>query len=189
MKTHYFKSANEWKKWLSENHSTETELWLVYYKKHTKQPSIPYDDSVKIALCWGWIDGLVKKLDDVSYARRFTPRRNNSVWSESNKKRVTELIKSGKIQKPGLEKIEIAKQNGSWNKVIKVPEIDTSMDNEFQEVLLKNKLAHTYFYSLSKTNQNQFLIWINMGKRKETREKRITESLKLLNTGKKLGLK
>ncbi|WP_346859131.1 YdeI/OmpD-associated family protein [uncultured Draconibacterium sp.] len=189
MKTHYFKSAKEWKQWLQTNHSTESELWLVYYKKHTKQPSIPYDDSVKIALCWGWIDGLVKKLDDVSYARRFTPRRNNSLWSESNKKRVAELLKEGKMEPAGLKLIEAARKNGNWEKVVQPPEIDTSLSAEFNSALSKNSEAKAFFESLAANHKNQFVIWINMAKRDETKEKRIKESIDLLANRKKLGLK
>jgi uncharacterized protein YdeI (YjbR/CyaY-like superfamily) len=79
MKTQYFKTIAEWEKWLTNNYDKEKELWLVYYKKHTHKTSIAYDDSVKVALCYGWIDGLVKRIDEEKYARRFTPRKENSV--------------------------------------------------------------------------------------------------------------
>jgi len=189
MKKGYFRNTDEWELWLQKNHKTETELWLVYYKKHTNKTGILYDDSVKVALCYGWIDGLVKKLDEESYARRFTPQKDKSVWSESNKKRVNELIKAGKMRDAGLHKVQAAKQNGEWTKVVKAPELDTTLSGEFRTALQNNPPAKTCFESFTKAQQNQFAIWINLAKRTETKEKRINESIQLLSEGKKLGVK
>ncbi len=83
----YIRNRQEWREWLEKNHSITKKVWLVYYKTHTGKPSIPYDDSVEEAICFGWIDGIIKKLDDEKFARKFMPRRKNSHWSESNKKR------------------------------------------------------------------------------------------------------
>jgi len=92
MKLLYVKTAQEWRKWLSHNHDTETEVWLVFFKKETGEPSLQYESSVEEALCFGWIDSIIKKLDDNRYVRKFTPRKNSSKWSELNKKRVARLI-------------------------------------------------------------------------------------------------
>nr|WP_321353667.1 YdeI/OmpD-associated family protein [uncultured Draconibacterium sp.] len=189
MKKKYFKNSREWEIWLAENHNKEKELWLVYYKKHTGKPCIAYNDSVKTALCYGWIDGLVKRIDDECYARKFTPRNARSLWSESNKKRIAELLKEGKIKPPGLKLIEAAKKNGNWDKVIQPPKVNTNPSAEFKSALTKNPEANTYFESLAANHKNQFIIWINMAKRDETKEKRIKESIELLKSKKKLGLK
>ncbi|WP_346855859.1 YdeI/OmpD-associated family protein [uncultured Draconibacterium sp.] len=189
MKKHSFSNTQEWEQWLQNFHSTESELWLVYYKKHTEKPCISYDDSVKTALCYGWIDGLVKRIDDECYARKFTPRNPKSLWSESNKKRVAELLKEGKMEPAGLKLIEAAKKNGNWEKVVQPPEIDTTLSAEFKSALSKNAEAKTFFESLAGNHKNQFNMWINLAKRIETKQKRIRESIRLLESKQKLGLK
>ena len=189
MKTQYFETNQDWEDWLENNYDKEPELWFVYYKKHTKKPGVSYDDSVKIALCYGWIDGLVKKLDDDSYARKFTPRKDKSVWSESNKKRVEELIEAGKMKKSGLEKVEFAKQNGIWDQVISPPVIDLSLPEELKQAFKMNNQAAAFFESLAKSHKKEYLLWIKTAKRPETRERRVNETIKMLNEGKKLGPK
>lgn len=189
MNTRYFKSDLEWENWLQQNHAKETELWLVYYKKHTGKPGIAYEDSVKTALCYGWIDSLIKKLDDDSYARKFSPRKENSLWSESNKKRIAELMKTGRMQAPGLKLVEAAKQKGNWDKVIVPPKIDLTVPEDFKAVLKKYPHAAQFFEELPKSHKKQYLIWIKMAKRTETRERRIKKSIEMLLEKKKLGLK
>lgn len=170
MKKLYFENGTKWEYWLEKNHAIETELWLIYYKKHTKKPTIPYDDSVRIALCYGWIDSLVKRLDEECYARKFSPRKDKSVWSESNKKRVAELIKTGKMRPAGMQKVEAAKQHGKWNTVVQPPIIDTSISTDFQKSLNENPFAQKYFHSLTSSQQKQFNLWINVAKRAETKQ-------------------
>ncbi len=182
----YFETANEWEKWLAINHKKEPELWLVYYKKNTGKPCIAYDDSVKIALCYGWIDGLVNRIDEKRYARRFTPRKKNSVWSESNKKRVAELLKAGKMKTAGMCLVEAAKQNGKWKRLEEKAEINNKLTVAFKTELKKNPKAGAFFDTLTQSQQKHFIVWINMAKRDATREKRISESIQLLSSGKKL---
>jgi len=95
MKTLEIKNRGEWRAWLAENHDRESEIWLVYYKKATGIPGIEYKDSLDEALCFGWVDSLIKKIDEQKYARKFTPRKDESQWSLVNKKRVEELIRDG----------------------------------------------------------------------------------------------
>ena len=96
--TFYAKTRKEWRTWLEKNHDSKKEIWLIYYKKHTGKPNVPYDESVEEALCFGWIDGILKRIDDERYARRFTPRRKGSIWAPSNVERVANMIKEGKQQ-------------------------------------------------------------------------------------------
>ena len=112
----YVMNREDWRAWLEQNHATEKEVWLLYYKKHTGKPTIPYDDAVEEALCFGWIDSLVKRIDDEKYTQKFTPRKNRSVWSESNKKRAKRTIKLGRMTGAGLHKIRAAKKSGEWYK-------------------------------------------------------------------------
>ncbi|WP_303925051.1 YdeI family protein [Draconibacterium sediminis] len=189
MQKKYFRSNSEWEKWLEQNHDKEKELFLLYYKKHTGKPCISYDDSVKTALCYGWIDGLINRIDDECYTRRFTPRNAKSIWSESNKKRVAELLKEGKMKPQGLKLVEAAKQNGNWKKGYSHLKISHTVSDQFKTALNQNPEAKVFFESLATNHKNQFTTWINMAKRDETKEKRISESIQLLKSGKKLGLK
>ncbi len=105
-KTLYAKNRKQWRSWLAKNHRTAPEIWLVYYKKHTGKPRIPYNDAVEEALCYGWIDSTVKAIDKDRTAQRFSPRRANSALSETNKERVRRLIAAKKMTRFGLERIK-----------------------------------------------------------------------------------
>jgi uncharacterized protein YdeI (YjbR/CyaY-like superfamily) len=104
-RTLYITNRKAWRAWLTKNHAREKEIWLIYYKKHTGKPRIPYDDAVEEALCYGWIDSIIKRVDDERTAQRFSPRRPKSFLSETNKERVRRLIKARKMTRFGLEKI------------------------------------------------------------------------------------
>jgi uncharacterized protein YdeI (YjbR/CyaY-like superfamily) len=108
MKKHLFNDRDEWRAWLEEQHQTESEVWLIYYKKHTGKQSIRYEDAVEEALCFGWIDSKVKRIDEEKYMQRYTPRKELSNWSESDKNRVRKLIENGLMTQAGLEVVEIA---------------------------------------------------------------------------------
>ncbi len=188
MKQLYFKTSQEWREWLANNNDKETEIWLIFFKKDTGKPSMEYESSVEEALCFGWIDSIIKKIDESKYARKFTPRKDNSNWSEANKKRVERLINNQRMTDIGLVKIETAKQNGQWDKPDR-PDISFDIPEEFKKALDKNNEAKEYFEQLALTYRKQFIGWIVVTKRPETKEKRINESIKLLAKGQKLGLK
>ena len=175
--------------WLKAKHDRETEVWLIYYKKETGQSCVEYRASVEEALCFGWIDSLIKRLDETKYARKFTPRKVRSQWSPSNKKRVAQLIKKELMTEQGLQKVKAAKKSGKWDNPAQKPELTFEMPSEFAEALRNNKRAEETFSMLSPTYQKQYLGWIEVAKRPETRERRIKESIRLLADGKKLGLK
>ena len=105
-KTLYVKNREEWRKWLSENYLKETEIWIVYFRKASGKPTIPYDEAVEEALCFGWIDSTEKRIDSEKFAGRFTPRRDKSNLSESNRIRAMRLIAEGKMTEFGLSKIK-----------------------------------------------------------------------------------
>ena len=107
MKKHLFNDRDEWRAWLEEHHQSESEVWLIYYKGHTGKKSIRYEEAVEEALCFGWIDSKVKRIDEEKYMQRYTQRNELSNWSESNKKRVKKLIAKGLMTQAGLEKVEI----------------------------------------------------------------------------------
>ena len=188
MKQLYIKSRAEWRDWLSGKHDKESEVWLVFFRKGTRRVSIDYDASVEEALCFGWIDSIIKKLDETRYARKYTPRKDNSRWSALNKKRVEKMKKKGQMTEFGEQKIKAAKRLGNWNNIT-MPQLSFKMDAEFEDALGRNPKARIYFESLAQTYQKQYMGWIEVAKRPETKKKRIKESIFLLEKGEKLGLK
>lgn len=187
LKSKYFKNWKKWRTWLSKNHSSEKEIWVIYYKKHTKKPTISYHEAVEHALCYGWIDSTVKRLDDERYRQKFTPRNKKSVWSDLNRKRVEKLILEKKMTKFGLEKINAAKDNGMWYKKYKVYKVNT-IPTEFKSELKLNKLAKNNFDKMPKSQKNHFINWISAAKKEETRIRRSKKAIKLLKKNLKLGM-
>lgn len=185
----YIKTNSKWRNWLKKNHKKSNGIWLIYYKKETGKPSLDYNDTVEEAICFGWIDSLVKKIDKSRYARKFTPRNAKSLWSEPNKRRVKKVIKEGRMTKFGMEKISAAKRNGTWSKKIETPKISYDEPKDFILALNKSKKARENFEMFPPSHKKRYYMWINIAKRKETREKRIQESVKLLSKNLKLGLK
>src|SRR5579872_2165348 len=107
LKTLYLTNREEWRAWLAKHHAAETEVWLIYYKKQTAKPRIPYEHAVEEALCFGWIDSIVRRIDDERFAQKFTPRRDRTKWSLSNKQRMQILIREGRMTQAGLAKIDL----------------------------------------------------------------------------------
>ena len=184
----YVTSRDDWRLWLRRNHNVAKEVWLIYYRKQTGKPSIPYDDSVEEALCFGWIDSIIKKIDDEKFARKFTPRKAKSRWSESNKKRVRKMITEGMMTEEGLAKIREAKESGEWLKTTparKEPVIPPYM----KEALKKHRKALENFNNLAKSYRRQYIGWITSAKREETRRRRLDEAIRLLEKSEKLRMK
>ncbi len=189
MKKIYLKYKEDWRTWLKANHKKSKEVWLVFNKKETGLPSIPYEDAVEQALCFGWIDSLIKKLNQNQYARKFTPRREDSKWSASNKKRVEKMIESGMMTSHGMSLVKAAKRIGTWDEPIKKPNLDFKIHPEFSSAIQANPDAQENYANLTPTHQKQYITWIGVAKRVDTKRKRIKESINLLAQGKKLGLR
>ncbi|MBU0528607.1 hypothetical protein KKF86_02470 [bacterium] len=112
-----FKDRNEWRSWLENNHDKEDQIWLIYYNKHVNKNSVAQPHAVEEALCYGRIDSIVKRIDEERYMQKYIPRNEKSIWSDTNKKRFTELEKNGKMTEAGMKKVRAAKKNGYWNKI------------------------------------------------------------------------
>ena len=188
MKQLYVTNRDKWRDWLSQYYATESGIWLVFYKKETSKPTIAYEAAVEEALCFGWIDSIIKKIDAEKYVRKFTPRKDKSNWSELNKKRARKMIKEGRMTDTGLAKIKAAKKSGLWGQTGR-PQISFDMPSEFARALDKNKKAKENFEKLAPSYRKHYIGWIQAAKRDETKEKRIRESIFLLAKGKRLGLK
>lgn len=172
-----FADRGEWRKWLDQHHKSKSEAWLIFYKKGTEKEFIKYEQAVEEALCFGWIDSQVKKIDEERYMQRYTPRKDDSNWSQSNKKRAAKLIESGLMTPAGLEKIEIAKRNGSWTRLDDI-EIDILVPEDLEKALADNPQAMENFENYAPSQKKQYLWWLKSAKREETRQKRIREIVK-----------
>lgn len=188
MKQLYVTNRDKWRDWLSQHYAKENGIWLVFYKKGTSKPTIDYETAVEEALCFGWIDSIIKKIDAEKYVRKFTPRKDKSYWSELNKKRAGKMIKEGRMTDVGLAKIKAAKKSGLWGQTGR-PNISFDMPSEFASALDKNKKAKEHFEKLAPSYRKHYIGWIQAAKRDETKKKRIRESVFLLAKGKRLGLK
>jgi uncharacterized protein YdeI (YjbR/CyaY-like superfamily) len=187
MKSIYFKTPQEWRTWLQSNHDKETGVWLIFLKKDTR-PSLDYESAVEEALCFGWIDSIIKKIDESRFARKFTPRKESSKWSAINKKRVERLMESGRMTHAGLSKVKAAQKSGYWSKSDR-PFISFDPPEDFKKALNQNRKAKEFFEQLAPSYKKQFIGWIRIAKHQETKEKRISESIQLLEKGEKLGLR
>lgn len=184
----YLSNRTDWRAWLEKNYATEKEVWLIYYKKHSEKPSIPYEDSVEEAICFGWIDGIIKRIDDERCARKFIPRRSRSRWSESNKKRAEKMVNEGRMTRAGMTRVDDAKKNGEWFKSNVVPK-KLMIPSFIAKALIKNKKASKNFNNLTESYKKLYVRWISSAKREGTRLRRLEEAIDLLEQNKKLGLK
>lgn len=172
-------SQADWRLWLLENHDSKQSVWLVYYKKKSKIPSLTWSQAVDEALCFGWIDSTAKPIDDEKYMQFFTKRKPKSVWSKVNKDKVERLINDGLMAKAGFDSIEKAKQNGSWTILDDVEEL--KIPEDLEEAFNTKSGSKDYFLSLSKSVRKSILQHLVVAKRPETRKKRIIEIVELAN--------
>jgi uncharacterized protein YdeI (YjbR/CyaY-like superfamily) len=182
-----FRGREDWRTWLAAHHATAQEIWLVIRKTHTAKAGLTYAEALEEALCFGWIDGILRRIDEEKHTIRFSPRRKNSIWSEQNKKRVAKLIQGGRMTEAGLARIKEAKANGQWEKAA-VREDVTVVPPELIAALAENVQARENFEKLAPSYRKQFIYWIGSAKRDETREKRIRTTIRLLVANRRLGI-
>jgi uncharacterized protein YdeI (YjbR/CyaY-like superfamily) len=176
------RDRQRWRRWLEKHHASSPGVWLVFQKGHTGAKSVPYEDSVREALCFGWVDSLIKRLDDDRYARKFTPRKATSKWSDLNRKRWAELKSEGLLAPPGLA---AAPTSNSYAPREEMPELPRYIAT----ALKGNSQAWTAFNRLAPSHRREYVRWIHSAKRADTRERRVKDSIALLARGQKLGLK
>lgn len=172
----------KWRQWLAKHHASSPGIWLVRYKQHADVQSMPYEDVVREALCFGWIDSLVKRLDDDRYAIKVTPRKGTSKWSEINRKRWKQLKAAGLLAPSGLAAAPTA---NTYAPHPAIPELPAYIAKAFKA----NQRAWQHFQAIARTYRRDFVVWIHTAKKPETRDRRIRQSIELLSAGKKLGLK
>ncbi len=183
----YFRNLEEWHKWLKENGSSDKGIWMINYKKHTGRECITYDEAVEEALCFGWIDGKIKRINDEYFIRLFTPRRRGSRWSKYNIERVEKLIREGRMMLSGIN---------AYNEIIKKPHL--AYDNrlagipEIPEDLLsalkENKTAFENFMHFSGAARKLYIGWYNDAKRDKTRIARIQKIIMFSEQNRRPGI-
>ena len=168
----FFKSADEFARWLEKHHATADELWVGYHKKASGKASPTWAESVDVALCYGWIDGVRKSVDETRYTNRFSPRRLGSNWSAVNIRRAKALIQEGRMQPAGLKAFEARK--ASRSSVYSYENRPAGLPPKYQKLLKQNKKAWSYFNSRPPWYRRTAVWWIVSAKREETRLKRLS---------------
>jgi len=168
----YFKTRAEWRRWLERHHDTQTEIWLVHYKKHSRKAGLRLVEAVEEALCFGWIDGQLRKIDDEKFRLRYSPRRLRSPWSRINRKKAEKMIRAGKMTAAGLARIEEAKKTGLWQRAY-TNKTRERMPSDLKAALLKNREAWDNFRKFANTYRNMYIGWVVSAKTEETRKRRI----------------
>ena len=186
MKTFVAQAVEQWRQWLDEHHDSESEVWLIFHKRRTGVPSIAYVDARDEALCFGWVDSLVKRLDDSRYAIKFTPRKASSRWSTINRKRYAALKASGRLKPSGIERAPTERSYGTRPPRYQMP---ATLPRYIQAAFKKHPAARRYFEGLAPSHRRRYIGWIETAKHEETRARRLKEAIRLLIAGKPLGLK
>ena len=180
-----FTTPQEWAKWLAKNHASVTAVWIKFAKKNTSAVSINYAQALDVALCYGWIDGLVNKYDEKYYLQRFTPRSKKSNWSKINREHIARLIKEKRMQPSGLLTVEIAKKNGQWDSAYDSSK-DMQVPEDFLKEVVKDERVMAFYKTLTRANTYAIAWRLQTAKKPETREKRFNALLEMLKKGKKI---
>lgn len=180
-KTLYVTDREELRAWLRRNHKRQKEVWLIYYKKHSGKPGIPYDDAVEEALCFGWIDSTVRKLDDERYMQRYTPRNDRSIWADSNIRRVRKMIREGRMTDAGLAKFRLA-----GTKKAEIVPSKFQMPADLKKALAADERAYENFRKFAPSYKKIYIWWVTSAKKEETRRRRVKKAVELVAQNKKI---
>ncbi|MEP7014358.1 MAG: YdeI/OmpD-associated family protein [Verrucomicrobiota bacterium] len=184
MKTAFFRSPAELRKWFKKNHAKTSELWVGFYKKASAKPSVTWQESVDEALCVGWIDGIRKRMDEIRYKIRFTPRRKGSIWSAINIKRATALTDEGRMQPAGAKAFAARIENRSG--IYAYEQRRAELDEPFKRILMKSKAACGFFEAQPPSYRKTISWWIVSAKKEETRLKRLVKLIEVSAQGLRL---
>ncbi len=180
-----FTDQKKWNDWLDKNFDSTTEVWVRIAKKGSEVKSVSYKEALETALCYGWIDGQKNRFDESSWIQKFTPRTKKSIWSKINRKKAEELIEQGKMKKPGLDAIELAKNNGRWDTAYD-SQSRAELPDDLKIELDKNPKAKAFFETLNSVNRYAIIFRTQTAVKKEIRTKRIQQFIKMLERKEKL---
>ncbi|MEQ8809486.1 MAG: YdeI/OmpD-associated family protein [Imperialibacter sp.] len=167
----FFPTPSDFRKWLEKNHQQETELLVGFYKKASGKPSITWPESVDQALCFGWIDGIRRSIDEESYSVRFTPRKPKSIWSAVNIKKVAELTKLGLMLPAGLE--IFSKREEKWSEGYSFEQNNIALGKEYEAIFEANQMAWQNFNNMAPSYKKPAIWWVISAKQEVTRRKRL----------------
>ena len=180
----FFENRGEWRKWLEKNHEKEKEVWLIHHRKRPAKKGIQLEEAVEEAICFGWIDGKLKRVDETRFVLRYSSRKAKSVWSKLNREKVEKMMKAGKMTTAGLRIVEEAKKNGSWNnaytnqKPYKIP-------SDLKRALAVDRKAWDNFQNFANSYRNMYVYWIMGAKTDGTRRKRIEKVVRQASQNRK----
>jgi uncharacterized protein YdeI (YjbR/CyaY-like superfamily) len=180
-----FADKTAWEKWLHQSHSASTGIWLQLARAASGIPSVTHAEALEIALCYGWIDGQVRPLNQKYTLRRFVPRRRDSMWSQVNRAKVLLLIEQGRMQPAGFAAIEQAKANGRWDTAYQ-PTRDKTIPPDLEKALEKSPKAAAAFKSLDRQNRYAIIFRVQTARKPETRAARLAKFVALLERGERL---
>jgi uncharacterized protein YdeI (YjbR/CyaY-like superfamily) len=181
-----FPDVSAWRGWLSVHHADQKEAWLAIKKSRVAKPGIEYKEAVEEAVCFGWIDGIMKSVDAEIYILRFSPRRRGAIWSASNRERVERLVEQGRMTAAGMEVVREAMENGEWEAALRREDV-SNLPDDLSAALAENGKAQANFEKLSPSQKKQFLFWIHQAKRVETRQRRIQKTVEMVQKGQRFG--
>jgi uncharacterized protein YdeI (YjbR/CyaY-like superfamily) len=174
-----------WRRWLAKNHERVDGAWVKFAKKGSPTPSVSYGEALEEAICFGWIDGQVRRFDEHFYLQRFTPRRSRSKWSQLNREKATRLIEEGRMQPAGLAQVEAARADGRWDAAYPA-QSQATVPDDFQAALEANPEARAFFETLSGSARYAFLYRLHDVTDPERRAKRIAGYIERLAAGRTL---
>jgi uncharacterized protein YdeI (YjbR/CyaY-like superfamily) len=178
-------NQEDWRNWLEKNHSHEQEVWLVYYKPSSGKSNIGYEISVEEALCFGWIDSIIQKIDEEKYARKFNPRRMDSQWSETNKRRVIKVLREGRMKEAGMAKVTFDVTKVDVNRPeAKRPKALVEMPERIEKALKSQPKLWDAFQKISPSHKRNYILWLSDAKKPETFERRLKLLIEEVAVGK-----
>jgi uncharacterized protein YdeI (YjbR/CyaY-like superfamily) len=181
MKTFDARTRARWQRWLATHHDSESEIWLIFHKLHTGKPSVAYEDAVDEALCYGWIDSLIKRIDDDRYARKFTPRTADSTWSTTNLKRYAALKAAKRLAPPGMERSPEGRPVVDARRAADIPRY-------IERAIKRHAQVRKFWDTLAPSYRRLYVNWIDSAKREETRQRRLRQAIDMMKAGRKPGL-
>ena len=173
----------DWREWLAKNHDREGEVWLVYFKPASGQTNLNYESSVEEALCFGWVDSIIQKIDEEKYARKFNPRRMESKWSETNKRRVIKVIREGRMTEAGMAKLTFDVGRVVTGKPKTKPS-PVKMPEKIEKALKSRPGVWEAFQNVIPSLQRNYILWLSDAKKPETFERRLARLVEEVMSGK-----
>lgn len=189
LKSLHFPSRAKWRQWLEKNHQSSPGIWIIFFKRHTGVKTVSYNDAVEEALCFGWIDSILRRIDDAQYIQKFSPRRSRSNWSLPNIERAKKMIAEGKMTSAGMIQFQDILSGKATKRIDRKAPLVVRMPEDFRKALQSDRKAFEFYRGLAPSYRRQFLLWITIARKAETRQRRIAEAIKYLATGRKLGMK